>query len=54
VLEQNMDWFKEELEKFSDCYFLFDCPGQVELYTHHNSIRKITETLQKWNYRVLN
>jgi GPN-loop GTPase len=30
-----------------DCYFLFDLPGQVELYTHHGSVRRIVERLVK-------
>jgi len=34
-------------------YFLFDFPGQVELYTHHNSVAKLLETLTtKWNFRL--
>merc|ERR1719393_818646 len=28
-------------------YFLFDCPGQVELYTHHDVMTKITQQLVK-------
>ncbi len=31
---------------------LFDCPGQVELYTHHSSLRNIFYKLQKLGYRV--
>lgn len=34
-------------------YLIFDCPGQVELYTHHKSMQNIVSTFQKWNYRVL-
>lgn len=37
----------------SDCYFLFDLPGQVELYTHHSSVRNIVQTMtEKWNLKV--
>lgn len=28
-------------------YFLFDCPGQVELFTHQNSLQKLFESLTK-------
>jgi GPN-loop GTPase len=35
-----------------DDYVLFDCPGQVELFTHHESLRKIFARLQKLGYRV--
>lgn len=37
------DW--EELGK--DSYLLFDCPGQVELYTHHTAFFKIFKRLEK-------
>ena len=33
-------------------YVLFDCPGQVELFTHHASLRNIFFKLQKLGYRV--
>ena len=36
-LEKNFDWLLRKLEKLTDHYLLFDCPGQVELYTHNNS-----------------
>jgi len=59
-LEQNFDWLESELTAAAaalgggeDVYFLFDFPGQVELYTHHNSVAKLLETLTaKWNYRL--
>jgi len=28
-------------------YFLFDLPGQVELFTHHESLRNIVDAIQK-------
>lgn len=31
---------------------IFDCPGQVELFTHHGSLRNIFLRLQKMGYRV--
>lgn len=33
-------------------YVLFDCPGQVEIFTHHSSLRNIFFRLQKLGYRV--
>lgn len=35
-----------------DHYILFDFPGQVELFTHHNAVKQILEKLEKLNYRV--
>lgn len=52
-LENNFEWLEEGLKEIGDGdYVLFDCPGQVELYTHHNSLRNIFFKLQKLGYRV--
>lgn len=55
-LEKNLDWLVEQLRPYTmdtnQHYVIFDCPGQVELYTHQQSVRKITEALQKLDYRV--
>ncbi len=51
-LEHNMEWLENGLKELGDDYLLFDCPGQVELYTHHNSLRNIIYRLQKLGYRV--
>jgi len=47
-LETNFDWLISAMKKFpQDKYFLFDFPGQVELYTHHNSVKNIVARLEK-------
>jgi GPN-loop GTPase len=66
-LEQNIDWLIDEIEicinncnnqnkensSLSALYLLFDLPGQVELYTHHKSIRNIIQYLvTKLDYRL--
>lgn len=51
-LEKNTDWLEQQLDQFKDSYFLFDCPGQVELYTHHNAIKTIVERLQQIDFKV--
>lgn len=52
-LEENLeDWLGEELESFGDDdYIVFDCPGQIELYTNSNVFRAFTQFLQSngWN-----
>jgi GTPase SAR1 family protein len=53
-LEQNMEWLEQGLSGLGEDYVLFDCPGQVELYTHHSSLRNIFFKLQKLGYRVCN
>lgn len=46
-LEANFDWLLEQLaSKGEKQYFLFDVPGQVELYSHHSSLGKIFTLLQ--------
>ncbi len=51
-LEHNMEWLEQGLSELGEDYVLFDCPGQVELYTHHSSLRNIFFKLQKLGYRV--
>ena len=55
-LLENMDWFEEQIggqdEAASDDYFLIDCPGQIELYTHMKVMRRFVDTLQSWNFRI--
>ena len=35
-----------------DDYYLFDCPGQIELYTHMKVMRRFVDILQTWNFRL--
>lgn len=57
-LEANFDWLEEELERVSEGeergsrYFIFDTPGQVELWTNHESLKRIVAKLTKADYRV--
>jgi len=51
-LEANFDWLQEKLAAFRGHYYLFDCPGQVELYTHHDALKNVFAQLAKWNFRV--
>lgn len=46
-LAENLDWLQDRLRASGGHYFLFDCPGQVELYTHDPAMRRLTEALQK-------
>lgn len=51
-LEHNIDWLEKGLTNLGEDYVLFDCPGQVELFTHHSSLRNIFFRIQKLGYRV--
>lgn len=48
----NFDWLEESLGHVDDDYILFDCPGQIELYTHLPVMRQLVERLQQWEFRV--
>ncbi|XP_010179767.1 PREDICTED: GPN-loop GTPase 2 [Mesitornis unicolor] len=51
-LEANFDWLQDKLAAFRGHYYLFDCPGQVELYTHHDALKNVFAQLAKWNFRL--
>ncbi|RWS13549.1 GPN-loop GTPase 2-like protein [Dinothrombium tinctorium] len=48
-LESNCEWLFSELQKLCekevDPYLIFDSPGQVELYVHHNSMKNLVNAL---------
>ena len=54
----NLQWLSDSLEKQllqKKCnYFIFDLPGQVELYSNHNAIKEIIKKLEKeHNFRFV-
>ncbi|KRT79016.1 hypothetical protein AMK59_8361, partial [Oryctes borbonicus] len=51
-LEQNFDWLLDKLQHLKDSYLVFDMPGQVELYTHHNTIKNIFRKLEDLGYHL--
>ncbi|KAI9444018.1 hypothetical protein H4582DRAFT_2071619 [Lactarius indigo] len=52
-LEANYDWLEDRLKELGgDAYVLFDLPGQVELSTNHNSLKRIIEKLGKSGFRL--
>ena len=58
-LMDNTDWLEEQINagtadgvEIDDDYILFDCPGQIELYTHMKVVRRFVDLLQSWNFRV--
>lgn len=53
-LNQNLDWLDSALGDSEGDYVLFDCPGQIELYSHLPIMPKIVEHLQrKWDFRLV-
>ncbi|CAH0546596.1 unnamed protein product [Brassicogethes aeneus] len=51
-LEENFDWLLNQLVLIRDSYLIFDMPGQVELFTHHASIKNIFTKLEKLSYHL--
>ncbi|KAJ8748184.1 hypothetical protein K2173_000592 [Erythroxylum novogranatense] len=53
-LEDNLDaWLTEELDNFlDDDYLVFDCPGQIELFSHVPVLKNFVEHLKKKNFNV--
>lgn len=51
-LEANLDWLRAKLDPLRGHYFLFDCPGQVELCTHHGALRNIFSQMAQWDLRL--
>jgi len=51
-LVQNLNWLRDQLGDYEDDYLLFDCPGQIELYTHLPVMLKLVTELTSWGYSV--
>ncbi|XP_078039241.1 GPN-loop GTPase 3 [Augochlora pura] len=51
-LLENSAWLEEKLGDVDDDYIIFDCPGQIELYTHMTVIRQLITVLQNLNFRM--
>lgn len=52
ILEKNIDWLITKLQALDTNYFIFDCPGQTELYTHHCALRNIFQVLETHGFRL--
>ena len=51
---QNLNWLDEALGEDESDYVLFDCPGQIELYSHLPIFPRLVKYLQqKWDFRVV-
>lgn len=52
-LEVNLDWLTQQMSWDNGTNVLFDLPGQVELYCHHDSLNKILNILKEKFYLQL-
>ncbi|BEJ14367.1 hypothetical protein CspHIS471_0401340 [Cutaneotrichosporon sp. HIS471] len=56
-LEANFDWLVEQLDALlepqgGNGYIVIDTPGQAELWTNHDSLKRIVKRLLKMDYRL--
>lgn len=45
-LLSNLDWLDEEIGDYDEEYLIFDCPGQIELYTHFPAVPQLVNHLK--------
>lgn len=51
-LLENIDWLEEQVADFNDDYLLFDCPGQIELYSHLPVMKDVARSIGKLGYNI--
>lgn len=51
-LTKNLDWLDKQLGEEMEDYVLFDCPGQIELYTHLDVMQRIVAHLHKMEFNI--
>ena len=52
-LLDHIDWLEEQIETFAEnSYFLFDCPGQLELYSHYDIMTNIIYSLKRRGFSL--
>lgn len=52
-LVENFDWLEDALDELGpDEYVLFDCPGQIELYSHVPAMAQLVAQLQRMGFRI--
>lgn len=52
MLDRNFSWLQERLYAHRDSYLVLDFPGQVELYTHNNCVRRVVQRMAALGYRM--
>lgn len=52
MLDRNFAWLQAHMHTHRASYLVFDFPGQVELYTHNNCVRRIVQRMTSLGYRI--
>ncbi|KAH9261066.1 hypothetical protein BASA81_000770 [Batrachochytrium salamandrivorans] len=56
LVREKLGWLREQMDLAGPGdseHFVFDCPGQIELYTHIPSFRALVRALRQWGLTVL-
>ena len=52
-LIENLDWLEDRIgDLLDEDYVLFDCPGQIELYSHLSTMNRLTASLHKLGFSL--
>eukprot|EP01083_Nonionella_stella_P055457 146307_1 len=51
-LVDNLEWLEEQIANYEDDYLIFDCPGQIELYSHIPVMKRFADALVSWGYNI--
>lgn len=51
-IADNISELQDAIEGGDDEYFLFDCPGQIELYSHMNVMRTIIDSIRSFGFSI--
>ena len=52
-LIENIDWLMDELQEFAeDSFVIFDCPGQIELYSHLDVMQRLARAISKAGFLI--
>jgi GPN-loop GTPase len=51
-LLENVEWLIERIIEKDTRYIVLDCPGQIELYVHYDTMRRVCGALEKRNIRL--
>ena len=52
-LVNNIEWLNDLVSQYGDDdYFIFDCPGQIELYSHLPVMKNLCTSLQNWGFSI--
>ncbi len=46
-LLKNLDWLDDQIGDYPDDYLIFDCPGQIELYSHIPAMPIVVKHIQQ-------